>query len=36
MKDYYVTLGVAGDSSTRQIKWAYKKLVKQWHPDLHP
>ena len=36
MKDYYATLGVARDSSARQIKRAYKKLVRQWHPDLHP
>ena len=36
MKDYYTTLGVARDSSVRQIKRTYKKLAKQWHPDLHP
>jgi DnaJ-class molecular chaperone len=36
MKDYYAILDVARDSSTRQIKRAYKKLARQWHPDLHP
>ena len=36
MKDYYTILGVARDSSVRQIKRTYKKLAKQWHPDLHP
>jgi DnaJ-class molecular chaperone len=36
LKDYYTILGVARDSSVRQIKRTYKKLAKQWHPDLHP
>jgi DnaJ-class molecular chaperone len=36
MKDYYAILGVAGDSSTRRIKQAYKKLARKWHPDIHP
>jgi DnaJ-class molecular chaperone len=36
LKDYYTILGVARDSSIRQIKRAYKKLARQWHPDLHP
>jgi curved DNA-binding protein CbpA len=36
MKDYYAILGVAGESSARQIKRTYKKLAKQLHPDLHP
>jgi curved DNA-binding protein len=36
MKNYYAILGVARDSSTRQIKQAYKKLARHWHPDLHP
>ena len=36
MKDYYASLGVPGDASIREIKRAYKKLVKKWHPDLHP
>ena len=36
MKDYYTILGVARDSSVRQIKRTYKKLARQWHPDLHP
>ena len=36
MKDYYTILGVEGGSSARQIKRAYKKLARQWHPDLHP
>jgi curved DNA-binding protein CbpA len=36
MKNYYAILGVARDSSIRQIKQIYKKLAKEWHPDLHP
>jgi DnaJ-class molecular chaperone len=36
MKDYYAILGVPQDSSIRQIKRTYKKLAKDWHPDLHP
>jgi curved DNA-binding protein CbpA len=36
LKDYYTILGVARDSSIRQIKRIYKKLAKKWHPDLHP
>ena len=36
MKDYYAILGVARESSIRQIKRTYKKLAKEWHPDLHP
>ncbi len=35
-KDYYATLGVKEDATEEEIKAAYKKLVKQYHPDLHP
>ena len=35
-KDYYATLGVSKDASDEEIKAAYKKLVKMYHPDLHP
>ncbi len=35
-KDYYEVLGVKKDASEEEIKAAYKKLVKQYHPDLHP
>lgn len=36
MKDYYVILGLERRASSREIKRAYKKLVRKWHPDLHP
>ncbi len=35
-RDYYEVLGVARDSSEDQIKSAYRKLAKQYHPDLNP
>jgi len=35
-KNYYEILGVKKDASDDEIKAAYKKLVKQYHPDLHP
>ncbi|KAJ3499765.1 hypothetical protein NLG97_g55 [Lecanicillium saksenae] len=32
-KDYYKVLGVANDADDRQIKSAYRKATKQFHPD---
>lgn len=36
MKNLYDVLGVRKDASDAQVKRAYRTLVKQLHPDLHP
>ena len=33
-KDYYKTLGVARDASADDIKSAYRKLARKYHPDV--
>lgn len=33
-EEWYQVLGVDKDASDEQIKTAYKKLAKQYHPDL--
>ena len=33
-KDYYKTLGVARDASADDIKGAYRKLARKYHPDV--
>lgn len=35
-RDYYEILGVNKDAKSTEIKKAYRKLAKKYHPDLHP
>ena len=35
-RDPYSVLGVSPGSSEAEIKSAYRRLAKQYHPDLHP
>lgn len=35
-RDYYEVLGVQKGASDDEIKKAFKKMARKYHPDLHP
>jgi hypothetical protein len=36
MKDYFGILGLTADATEADIKRAYRRLAREWHPDVNP
>jgi DnaJ-class molecular chaperone len=36
LKDYYKILGVERTASSREIKEAYLRMIRKYHPDINP
>lgn len=34
MEDYYAVLGVSPTATQEEIKKAYRRLIREWHPDV--
>ncbi|MDA1010851.1 MAG: J domain-containing protein [Chloroflexi bacterium] len=34
--DYYTVLGVSRTASEKEVRAAYRRLARQWHPDVNP
>ncbi len=35
-KDYFKILGISKNATDKEIKSAFRKLARKFHPDLHP
>src|SRR5215831_10178814 len=35
-KDYYSTLGVSKTATDKELKQAFRKLARKYHPDVNP
>ena len=35
-KDYYATLGIPKSASAKEVKQAFRKMARKYHPDVNP